>query len=370
MSNQPMRLGVLGGGQLAQLLCEAATALKVETLVLSPDPEAPARRACTEFIQADLEDPAALQRLADECTVVTLDHEHVPLGSLSTLERGASVYPGHDVMQRLNDRLAQRTMLVQLGLPQPPFWPVGNDVDLQAAQRSATFPAVLKARFGGYDGYGQVRVRQAEELPAAWEKLQRSPCVMEAWVANVREFSIVGARGADGTLRQYEPIANIHAGGQLQLSQAPLELPGSLAEQAAQAWSTIAEALPLRGVMAVEFFIDEDDRLMINEIAPRVHNSGHLTQMAYACSQFELHVRAVLGLPLPELELARPAVMLNLYPEHGIVDAEQAERARERVGGQLVWYGKSPRPRRKMGHWLLPPEHSEKAQALLAQKSV
>lgn len=367
MTPQPLRLGILGGGQLAQLLCEAADSLNVETVVLSPDPEAPARQTCHEFIQADLEDQRALQRLARDCSVVTLDHEHVPLGSLSILERGAAVYPGHDVMQRLNDRLAQRSMLVQLGLPQPQFWPVDKTVAVRAAQLAAPFPAVLKARFGGYDGYGQVRVRHAADLPEAWEKLQRGPCVLEAWVDNVREFSIVGARAADGTLRQYQPIANIHTHGQLQLSQAPLELPQALAEHAAQAWATIADALPLRGVMAVEFFIDEDDQLLINEIAPRVHNSGHLTQIAYSCSQFELHVRAVLGLPLPKLELSRPAIMLNLYPEHGIVNAETAQRAREHVGGELVWYGKSPRPRRKMGHWLLPPEECQRAQELLAQ---
>lgn len=368
MSHSRLRLGILGGGQLAQLLCEAASALQVDTVVLSPDPESPARRACTDFILAELSDEAALQGMAEQCDVVTLDHEHVPLASLSVLERKTRVTPGHDVMQRLNDRLAQRGMLMQLDLPQPRFWPIDKSVAVRAAQRSAQFPAVLKSRFGGYDGYGQVHVRSAEELPAAWEKLQRRPCVLEAWVDNVREFSVIGARSADGGLRQYQPIANLHEHGQLQVSQAPLAMPEALAREAADAWTRIAQALPLRGVMAVEFFIDENDQLLINEIAPRVHNSGHLTQMAYACSQFELHVRAVLDLPLPELGEARPSVMLNLYPEQGMVDAAAALQVKQQIGGELIWYGKSPRPRRKMGHWLLPPEQRQHAQALLSER--
>lgn len=359
------RLGILGGGQLAALMCEAARDLGVHTLVVSPDPKAVARPYCDTLISAALDDPDALRQLAAEADVVTVDHEHVPLPALQELEAHVVLHPGLAIMRQISDRLLQRQLLSRLDLPQTRYWSVDSDAALQAAQREGVFPAVLKTRRGGYDGLGQQRVASAAELPAAWETLKRRASVLEAWLTDVSEFSLVGARGADGEVRIYPPIENHHQQGQLRTSSLPCAI-GETPRQAGEAaWRAITAELAHVGVLTVEFFVNDQGHIWINEIAPRVHNSGHLTQFAYACSQFELHVRAVTGRILPALGQGRSAVMLNLYPEHGITDAAAAERLAAGVGGQLIWYDKTPRPRRKMGHWLLPPEKAAAARAAI-----
>ena len=367
--SQPQIIGIVGGGQLAHLMCEAARPLGLQTVVLSPDEQAVARESCDEFICAAMDDLDALQRLAEQTDLVTLDTEHVPIDSLLHLEKFGQVAPGSRFMSQINDRLAQRGLLTRLNLPQTRFWSVDDPEAVAVAQSSAVFPAVLKTRHGGYDGLGQQRVAEAEELADAWKALEERPCVLEAWLDDVREFSIVGGRGSDGSVRLYPAIENLHSGGQLQFSQLPFELPQEALEEARNCWTKLANSLDLHGVMAVEFFIDAHNEIWINEIAPRVHNSGHLTQLAYDCSQFEMHMRAVSGMPLPELGEGRPSVMLNLYPEQGMTSAEAAAQLEAEVGGRMIWYGKTPRPRRKMGHWLLQPELAQAAQAALAAKA-
>ncbi len=349
-------LGIIGGGQLALLQCEAARGLGVQTKVLSPDPAAPARRACDEFVQADYDSAAALKSFTHGCTAVTIDHEHVPLASLRALAARVPTEPSPETLQRLQDRLAQRDFLASLDLPQVPFRAVGNRSAVGAAAGTDCFPGVLKVRTGGYDGYGQVRVPRAEDLQAAWEQLDQQPCVLESWLEDIREFSLVGARARNGDVRIYAPVANQHEQGQLVRSDLPADLPAASLEEATRCWSRIAAALDYTGTLTVEFFLLPDGQVLVNEIAPRVHNSGHVTQLCYRHSQFEMHVRAVTGMELPDPGYLRTGTMLNLYPQHGCDDAETATLWERSVGGEIILYGKEPRPRRKMGHWLLESE--------------
>ncbi|MGB1580346.1 MAG: 5-(carboxyamino)imidazole ribonucleotide synthase [Nevskiales bacterium] len=360
-----LRLGILGGGQLAQMMCEAAQRLGASCVVLSPVENAPATDQADEYICAEYTDSEALQRLAQHCNVVTLDNEHIPQKALEVLTGQVDLQPGLETMSHIRDRLAQRKLLAKLQLPQTAFWSVDNNESLQAAQQAAQFPAVLKSRHGGYDGYGQKVVSEASQLAEAWEALKQSPCILEGWVTYQQEFSIVGARSRDGVIRLYQPISNLHKDGQLQRSDSDAGLPEDLNQAAQAMWSKIAAAFNYQGVMAVEFFLTQDNEILINEIAPRVHNSGHLTQMAYTQSQFDLHVRGVLGLALPEIQAPQDTVMFNLYPEYGFDSASAAAQLESQADGQVYWYGKSPRPRRKMGHWLVKAEQADKAEQFI-----
>lgn len=345
-------LGILGGGQLAMFMCHAARELNVSTIVLSPDGDACAREACDEFILSDYDDPSALQRLGESCDVVTLDNEHIPEEALLSVARHCAVYPQPGVMSRLRDRLLQRGLLTELNVPQVRFWSVDTEASMRAAAQGAIFPAVLKRRHGGYDGYGQAKVERSEDLAAAWDKLAQAPCILEAWVPGVSEFSIVGMRAHDGEIKLYPEIANWHSEGQLVRSDIPAQLPSEIASAAQNIWRQVADGLDYRGVLTIEFFVDQESTLMVNEIAPRVHNSGHVTQLVSPHSQFMAHVRGVLGMSLPDIEPVIPGTMWNIYPQHGLHDPELAQKAENQAGGRILLYGKSARPRRKMGHWL------------------
>lgn len=360
-------LGILGGGQLAMLMCRSANELGIDTAVLSADAKAPARADCTHFIQGSFDDTASLNRLAAVSQVITLDTEHVPDATLVHLAQRTEVQPGPDLMRQLSDRLRQRAFLRRVGAPQPEFWSIDSSATLKDAQDGASFPGVLKLRKGGYDGKGQRKVTNAADLAAAWDELGQMPCVLENWITDVQEFSVVGARGSEGQMRLYPPIDNLHIAGQLHVSRWPAPISAAARERGEEIWRRIASQWDGRGVIAVEFFLSPDGQVLVNEIAPRVHNSGHLTSRGANCSQFELHVRATMELPLPQLDV-RDCGMLNLYPEHGINDATTAQAMQARFGGEIILYGKTPRRARKMGHWLLDASDIEAArQQLLAQ---
>ncbi len=358
-------LGILGGGQLAMLMCHAAREVGVLTKVLSPAADVPARFACDQFVEAPLDDIERLLEFARGCTAVTIDHEHVPLESLLELSRRVRVAPDPQAVARIQDRLEQRIFLQGLEIPQTAFRSIDKPSAVRAAAAAESFPVLLKRRRGGYDGQGQVRADSPEALADAWEALGRAPCVLEAWVPGIREFSVIGAVDTEGGKQLFPPAANLHREGQLHRSDMPAALSDTLREESAGYWHRIADALSYCGVLTVEFFLTEDDRVLVNEIAPRVHNSGHVTQFSCSHDQFELHVRAVCGLSLPAPVQERPGVMLNLYPQHGCTDEEVARAWEAQVGGRVILYGKTPRPRRKMGHWLLPPEAAEAALRLM-----
>ena len=359
-------LGILGGGQLATMMCEAAARIEgVQTWVLSPDATAPARHAATHFIRADYTDIEALDRLRAHCDVVTVDNEHIPVTALQHLEASLCVRPSSHTLATIQDRLFQRRMLTHIDAPQTPHWAVADDETLAQVERVAPFPAVLKSRRDGYDGYGQVVVRSAAELDQAWIDIGRRPGVLEAFIDFQAEVSMLGARTAGGETSFYPLVANEHVEGQLWRSCLPATDFFELENAARDIWLRIAEQLDYVGLMAVEFFVDATGQLLVNEIAPRVHNSGHATQRSHAYSQFDLHVRAVLDHPLPDLGEVKATVMLNLFAEHHI-DSEALARDFEQAhGGRIVLYGKAPRPRRKTGHWLLATEQAQAAEAAL-----
>ncbi len=359
-------LGIIGGGQLAMLMSRAARTLGVETRVLSPDEVAPARGDCDHFVCAPYESFTALDELIKGCSAITIDHEHVPLGALQYVAEQVDTSPRPQGLARIQDRLQQRGLLDHLNVPQVRYRPIDKASAVRAAMRAESFPAVLKRRSGGYDGHGQRYVSDPSQLPKAWEALQQAPCVLESWLSRIQEFSIVGARGADGQARLFPPIGNLHRDGQLVESAMPFPLTPQAQREATDIWHRIVDELDHRGVLTVEFFLSEDGQVLVNEIAPRVHNSGHVTQWACRHCQFEMHVRGVMGMPLPDPEHYRDAAMLNIYPQHPCHAPDIARAWQEEHGGRILLYGKSPQPRRKMGHWLLLPAELEAARRALA----
>jgi len=349
------RIGFLGGGQLAQMLALEARRMGYATVVVTDEEDAPGVDAADRvFSLASLASPAGLDAFADACDVVTLETEHIPLPLLRAVASRMLLRPGAEVLAVVADRLSQRQFLERNGLPQTAFAPVSESADFATAAERTGFPAVLKTRQGGYDGRGQVRVARASDLPAAWESLGRLPCVLEAFVRFSREISVVAARSPGGELRYYPLAENEHRHHVLHRTLAPAPLPAGGLEGAQAIAAKIATAFDYVGVFAVELFVGENDVLLVNEIAPRVHNSGHFTWGGCRTSQFEQHLRAICGLPLGDPSLHRPAVMLNLLGDLWQDGAPAWERVLAVEGVNLHLYGKKhARPGRKMGHLVL-----------------
>ncbi|GGM13930.1 5-(carboxyamino)imidazole ribonucleotide synthase [Deinococcus aerophilus] len=342
-------LGILGGGQLAQMLALAALPLGVRVTVLEPDAQAPAR-LCAAHRHAPYTDAAALQALAG-CDAVTLEFENVPLAALAALEGRVPVRPGGELLSRSKHRAREKEALRAAEAGTAPFAVIEAGTDLEAALAAVGGQGILKTSELGYDGKGQARVSDAAALSAAWIGLGRVPCVLEGLVPFEREVSLAVARTADGRLASGPLIENVHRNGILRTSLYTGNAAGEgqareLAGQVAQAWG-------LEGLMTLEYFQLPDGRLLVNEVAPRVHNSGHLTQDGGGVSQFEAQVRAVLGLPLADWRPLHPCAMVNvvgvaaadgtpLEPDWAGIDALP--------GTHLHLYHKDWRAGRKLGH--------------------
>jgi 5-(carboxyamino)imidazole ribonucleotide synthase len=325
-----MRLGILGGGQLARMLALAAHPLGVRCVVVEPGADPPAA-AVAEVVRADFDDPAALAHLAATCDAVTVELEAVPVAALARLAERVPVRPGVAAVAATQDRLREKELCRRLGLRTAPY-----DDEVGPG------PALVKTRRGGFDGRGQRRVASAAERDAACAELPDP--IVEGIVPLRRELAVVAARGLDGEIRTWPVVAIEHEDGILRRATAPAPgLDDATAEQARAVAVVLAEALDYVGVMAVELFLC-DDGLVVNEIAPRVHNSGHWTIEGSTTSQFEQHVRAVLGFPLGDVSCRPASVMLNAVG--GPVGAE----ALAVPGAHVHHYGKSPRPARKLGH--------------------
>ena len=345
-------IGILGGGQLGRMVTFEAHKMGFRTAVLDPDPEGPCGQVADVFVKGSWSDAKAMVELARVSDVVTVETEHLPWEALAEVERaGAPLRPGSKVLRVVQDRLRQKTFLAEHAFPQPAFRHVHDEVSLAAAVKEVGAPAVLKSLTGGYDGKGQARAKTAAEAEAAWASVGRAPCIWEAFVPFEREVSVVLARAPDGTVAYYPLAENVHVHGILHTTVAPARVPGEVEAAARRIAHGIAEKLGHVGVMAVEMFLLRDGSLQVNEIAPRVHNSGHYTFGACATSQFEQHVRAIAGLPLGDTTLLRPACMLNILgdawargePDWTAVLAEPA--------AHLHLYGKKDaRPGRTMGH--------------------
>ena len=355
VQGQPLTLGVMGGGQLGRMFVHAAQAMGYFTAVLDPDPNSPAGRVSHRHIQADYLDPAALSSLALACAAVTTEFENVPAPALQTLALSRPVAPAAAAVAIAQDRIEEKAHFGRCGVPCAPYAVIRTRSDCEDLDPNL-LPGILKTARLGYDGRGQIRVKTQAELVQAWESLRGVPCVLEQLLPLQSEISVIVARGRDGAMVHYAPQRNLHRDGILAVTWSHEEnMPPALALQAVEATKSIAQGLGYVGVLCVEFFVLEGGALIVNEMAPRPHNSGHYTLDACDVSQFELQVRTLAGLPLSAPRHHSPAIMLNLL---GDLWTGRGTPPWDRVlalpGAHLHLYGKQDaKPGRKMGHLTL-----------------
>ena len=336
----------MGGGQLGRMMAMAAARMGYRTHVFTDQPHTPASEVAAEVTVASFADRAALEHFANAVQVATYEFENVPLAAVKVVAERVTVRPGANVLAVAQDRLAEKNFLSQAGLPVAPYRGIATPEELALAAEVG-FPAVLKTRREGYDGKGQVRVGAGRDLAAAWQQLGNVPSVLERWIDFRREISVIIARSQDGTEAAYEPTENRHADGILRTSIVPALISPTTVDRAVSAARTIVRELRCVGVLAVEMFVLPDGGVMVNEIAPRPHNSGHWTIDAAETSQFEQQVRVCCELPLGSVHRLHDAVMANL------IGADVDDWSRYLGDGQvrLHLYGKkASRPGRKMGH--------------------
>ena len=345
-------LGMLGGGQLGHLFTIAARTMGYHVTVLDPDPDSPAGEIASNHLCVDYEDPAALDELAKTCAAVSTEFENVPAASLAELAKKCIVRPGAHAVAITQDRIKEKTFLREASFPIVPFSVVRHPQDLEAGLKKVGTPAILKVSRFGYDGKGQITVTNLDEASLAWESLQREDCVLESCVTLDTEVSVVLARGVDGVVAVYPPGENSHRNGILDFTIVPARVQPALTEEAGKTAAQIAASLDFVGVMAVEFFVSSG-KLLVNEIAPRPHNSGHYTLNACVTSQFEQQVRALCELPLGDTRLLSPAVMVNLLGDLWQEESSPPwQELLKHTEAKLHLYGKRhPRSGRKMGHY-------------------
>lgn len=344
-------LGVLGSGQLGRMFAIAARRMGYRVHTLSPDQDTPTGQIADVEIQAEYGDLDAVRRFAAGVSVVTFEFENVPAATAEAAAEHAPVRPAGAVLHTTQHRLREKTFLERNGFPVTPFRKVETTEELADAVRELGCPAVLKTADFGYDGKGQARIASAGQAAEAWESIGRSPSVLEKFIRFEREVSVVAARGADGTCVDWGVIENRHHHHILDVSMAPARVPRDVAARAREIAHRVLESLGVIGVLCVEFFVEPGGNLLINELAPRPHNSGHLTVDANATSQFEQQLRAVCGLPLGSTELLRPAAMANLLGDLWSAGEPDWAAMLACRTVKLHLYGKlEPRPGRKMGH--------------------
>jgi 5-(carboxyamino)imidazole ribonucleotide synthase len=337
------RVGVLGGGQLGRMLALAGYPLGIRLKHLG-SPHDTSASEVAEQINAEYGDRAALQRFAHGVSVITYEWENVPVEAVRFLSGIVPVYPSARVLEVAQDRLPEKQFFQELGIGTAPFAPVDDEESLRLAIEQIGIPAILKTRRLGYDGKGQMTIRDAGGANAALRELGGTNCILEGLVRFERELSVLAVRSVSGEVRVYPLVENEHAEGILRRSIAPAPNAGALQEQAASMATAVLRALDYVGVLAIELFQRGDD-LLANEMAPRVHNSGHWTIEGAETSQFENHLRAILDLPLGSTAAVGHAVMLNL-----IGDIPPAGDVLHIDNAHLHLYGKTPRPGRKVGH--------------------
>jgi len=356
-------IGIIGGGQLARMIALEARRMGYRIAVLDPNPQGSAARVADVVFTGAFGDAQAAHEMAAQCDVITIDSEHVPADLLQDLEATVPVRPSSNVLRIVQDRLSQRRFLEEHDIAQPPFGSITEEGDIEVAAARVDFPAVIKTRREGYDGKGQVRVDSAEALLSGWEQLGRQPVTLESFIHYNREISAVLARGLDGAIRFYAVAENDHRRHILHTSRAPAPISDSLREKAESIGARVANALEHVGMLAVELFSTGEEELLVNEIAPRTHNSGHYTFGSCVTSQFEQHVRAICGLPLGDPTLLRPTVMLNLLGDSWRNGRQpNFEQVLAHPGARLHLYDKGKAsPGRKMGHVLILDETLEGA---------
>ncbi len=345
-------IGVLGGGQLGRMLAQAATRLGYRVHIYEPQANCPAGAVAHREVNASYDDLAALTAFARECAVVTYEFENVPAAPLRAIEGLTQLHPHWSVLETCQNRSREKNWLKQNGFSHAQFAEVAAGGDVAAGLRSVGLPCVVKTADFGYDGKGQVRVRDEAGIAAAAAAFTGQACVIEQWIDFACEVSVVMARSAKAAIRVFPLVENIHTNHILDFSIVPARVAPEVTAAAEKMARLIAEKIGLVGVMGVELFVTRDGRVLVNELAPRTHNSGHYTIDGCAVSQFEQQVRAICGLPLCDPRLLSPIVMVNILgdawakgePKWDVLLAEPAAR--------LHLYGKAePRPGRKMGHF-------------------
>ena len=343
-------IGILGGGQLGRMLALAAAELGLNCHIYAPEADSCAFDVARAKTCAPYEDETALARFASAVDVITYEFENVPAATADFLTSHKAVLPNHGTLATVQDRLPEKEFVSRLGIGTAAFAKVGSFDELKSAAASVGLPAVLKTRRMGYDGKGQAAIRSEREIEAAWNAIGKAPAILEQFVPFEREVSIIAARGAKGDVVAYDVVENLHRDHILHRSTVPARIPGPLAGHAAVIATKIAEALQYVGVLAVEMFVVDERgklRLLVNEIAPRVHNSGHWTIDGATASQFEQHIRAVAGWPLARPRRLGRVEMTNLIGD----EVNDWAKYLAEPGACLHLYGKGePRPGRKMGH--------------------
>lgn len=337
-------IGILGGGQLGRMLALAAARLGARVHVFEPAADPCAGPVVERVVRAGYDDVAALRAFAAACDVVTYEFENVALAAVDAIADLAPVRPGRRALEVAQDRIAEKEFLSAAGLAVAPFASVDGPEGLAAALARIGGPAILKTRRMGYDGKGQARITAPGEAAAAWTAVGAAPSVLEGFIAFEREISVIAARGLDGAVVAFDPGENAHRDGILRTTTVPARIGAATAQDAVLIAGRILNALDYVGVIGVELFVTPGGGLVVNEIAPRVHNSGHWTQDGCLIDQFEQHVRAILGWPLGDGTRHSDAVMTNLL-------GDEALAAPALTGAALHLYGKAEaRPGRKMGH--------------------
>jgi 5-(carboxyamino)imidazole ribonucleotide synthase len=344
-------LGLLGGGQLGRMFTQAAQRLGYEVVVLDPDPVSPAGRLASRHILASYTDETALGELGRASSAVTTEFENVPATSLAYLRSFCPVRPGPEAVTRTQDRLVEKEFARSCGLDTAPYRAVLAESDAGPALQAIGAPALLKTARLGYDGKGQATVHTIGDIVAAFHRFGGQPCILERRMELDLEVSVVLARTEEGGIVTFPVAENCHVNGILDTSVVPARVSDPLERQAREAASALAQAMNYVGTMAVEFFVVEGDRLLVNELAPRPHNSGHYTLDACATDQFEQQARALAGLPLGATDLLSPVTMVNLLGDLWAKGEPHWAHALEDSRVHLHLYGKTePRPGRKMGH--------------------
>ncbi|HET6307908.1 MAG TPA: 5-(carboxyamino)imidazole ribonucleotide synthase [Rhodopila sp.] len=341
-------IGLVGGGQLGRMSALAAARLGYRCHILTRETDSPAAQVSHAVTISDYSDPVSLRAFASAVDVISFEFENVSAEGLDLLAAMRPVRPSPSVLRISQDRLDEKTFLNEAGVATAPWAPVGSREELEEAVRRLGFPCVLKTTRLGYDGKGQAMLRGPQDLDAAWERLTPKPLVLEGFVNFAQEISVVVARGADGSLSAFDTVENRHRDHILDLTLAPARIPEATDQEAQAIARRVAESLDLVGLLAVEMFLDSTGKVLVNEIAPRPHNSGHWTIDACPMSQFELHIRAIAGLPLPPATRHSDAVMKNLIGPEGVALWPSA-LAEPGIIPHL--YGKAAAlPGRKMGH--------------------
>ena len=337
-----MKLGIIGAGQLGQMLALAGHPLALEFLFLDSTADSPGARVAP-IVTGAFDDPASLRRLAADTDLVTYEFENVPVAALEAVARTRACLPPVEALRVSQDRLLEKELFTRLGIPTPPFRAIDSRVELVAAVAAIGLPCVLKTRRLGYDGKGQHYLRRPADVDAAWAALGGVPLILEGFVDFDREVSVIGARSTTGETRCWPLNHNEHRGGILRVTRAPYRS-AALERAAARHLRRVMDHLGYAGVLTIEFFVQRG-RLVANEMAPRVHNSGHWTIEGAVTSQFENHLRAILGLPLGDTSAVGHSAMVNY-----IGTMPDRDRVLAIPGVHHHDYGKAPRPGRKLGH--------------------